>query len=146
MASSRLMVDKPPFVDLHSLLNRVTLSFLEEVDTELLSWPSCDVEAVLGRDDISWKKGSKFYKGLYTCTCYNGFLLAVSSWKLQLREPLFKEKGHFFWVPKTGFTHLFRGHFGNQNVTDYKEAWFFKCILITSMEAFTNRTTSLKLM
>ena len=53
MASSRLMVDKPPFVDLHSLLNRVTLSFPKEVDTELLSWPSCDVEAVLGKDDIS---------------------------------------------------------------------------------------------
>ena len=44
------MVDKPPFVDLHSLLNRVTLNFLEEVDPELLSWSSCDVEAVLGMD------------------------------------------------------------------------------------------------
>ena len=44
------MVDKPPFVDLHSLLNRVTLNFLEEVDPELLSWSSCDVEAVLGKD------------------------------------------------------------------------------------------------
>ena len=53
MASSRLMVDKPPLVDLHSLLKRVTLNFLEEVDPELLSWPSCDVEAVLGMDDIS---------------------------------------------------------------------------------------------
>ena len=50
MASSRLMVDKPPFVDLHSLLNRVILNFLEEVDPELLS---CDVEAVLGKDDKS---------------------------------------------------------------------------------------------
>ena len=47
------MVDKPPFVDLHSLLNRVTFNFLEEVDPELLSWSSCDVEAVLGRDDKS---------------------------------------------------------------------------------------------
>ena len=47
------MVDKPPFVDLHSLLNRVTLNFLEEVDPELLSWSSCDVEAVLGKDDKS---------------------------------------------------------------------------------------------
>ena len=56
MASSRLMVDKPPFVDLHSLLNRVTLNFLEEVDSELLSWTSCDVEAVLGKDDNSYKK------------------------------------------------------------------------------------------
>ena len=53
MASSRLTVDKPPFVDLHSLLNRVTLNFLEEVDPELLSWSSCDVEAVLGKDDKS---------------------------------------------------------------------------------------------
>ena len=44
------MVDKPPFVDLHSLLKRVTLNFLEEVDPELLSWSSCDVEAVLGMD------------------------------------------------------------------------------------------------
>ena len=44
------MVDKPPFVDLHSLLNRVTLNFLEDVDLELLSWSSCDVETVLGKD------------------------------------------------------------------------------------------------
>ena len=47
------MVDKPPFVDLHSLLNRVTLNILEEVDSELLSWSFCDVEAVLGKDDNS---------------------------------------------------------------------------------------------
>ena len=47
------MVDKPPFVDLHSLLNRVTLNFLEEVDPELFSWSSCDVEAVLGKDEKS---------------------------------------------------------------------------------------------
>ena len=47
------MVDKPPFVDLHSLLNRVTFNFLEEVDPELLSWSSSDVEAVLGKDDKS---------------------------------------------------------------------------------------------
>ena len=47
------MVDKPPFVDLHSLLNRVTLNFPEEVDPELLSWSSCDVEAVLGKDGKS---------------------------------------------------------------------------------------------
>ena len=47
------MVDKPPFVDLHSLLNRVTLNFLEEVDPESVSWSSCDVEAVLGKDDKS---------------------------------------------------------------------------------------------
>ena len=53
MANSRLMVDAPPFVDLHSLLNRVTFNFLEEVDPKLLSWSSCDVEAVLGEDDKS---------------------------------------------------------------------------------------------
>ena len=53
MASSRLMVDKPPFVDLHSLLKRVTFNFLEEVDPELFSWSSRDVEAVLGKDDNS---------------------------------------------------------------------------------------------
>ena len=47
------MVDKPPFVDLHSLLNRVTLNFLEEVDPESISWSSRDVEAVLGKDDKS---------------------------------------------------------------------------------------------
>ena len=47
------MVDKPPFVDLHSLLNRVTFNCLEEEDPELFSWSSCDVEAVLGRDDNS---------------------------------------------------------------------------------------------
>ena len=59
------MVDKPPFVDLHSLLNRVTLNFLEEVDSEFLSWSSCDVEAVLGKDDNSYKKsGINLFKGL----------------------------------------------------------------------------------
>ena len=47
------MVDEAPFVDLHSLLNRVTLSFLEEVDPEILSWPPSDVEAVPGKDDKS---------------------------------------------------------------------------------------------
>ena len=47
------MVDKPPFVDLHSLLSRVTLNFLEEEDPELFSRSSCDVEAVLGKDDNS---------------------------------------------------------------------------------------------
>ena len=47
------MVDKPPFVDLNSLLNRVTLNFLEEVDLGKVSWSSCDVEAVLGKDDKS---------------------------------------------------------------------------------------------
>ena len=47
------MVDKPPFDDLHSLLNRVTLNFGAEVDPELLSWSSCDVEAVLGKDHKS---------------------------------------------------------------------------------------------
>ena len=47
------MVDKPPFVDLHSLLNRVTLNFWEEVDPELFSWSSRDVEAVLGKDEKS---------------------------------------------------------------------------------------------
>ena len=53
MASSRLMVDKSPFVDPHSLLNRVILNFLEEVDPELISWSFCDVEAVLGKGDKS---------------------------------------------------------------------------------------------
>ena len=53
MASSRLMVDKPPFVDLHSLLKRVTFNFLKESLVELLSWPPCDVEAMLGKDGKS---------------------------------------------------------------------------------------------
>ena len=53
MASSRLIVDKPPFVELHSLLNRVTLNFLEEMDPEILSWPPSDVELVPGKDDKS---------------------------------------------------------------------------------------------
>ena len=47
------MVDKPPFFDLHSLLNSVTLNFLEEVDPDMLSRSSCDVEAVLGKKDKS---------------------------------------------------------------------------------------------
>ena len=47
------MVDKPPFVDLHSLLNSVTLNFLGEVDPDMLSRSSCDVEAVLGKKDKS---------------------------------------------------------------------------------------------
>ena len=51
----KLSVDgcKPPFVDLHSLLNSVTLNFLEEVDPDMLSRSSCDVEAVLGKKDKS---------------------------------------------------------------------------------------------
>jgi len=47
------MVDKPPFVDLHSPLNSVTLNFLKEVDPDMLSRSSCDVEAVLGKNDKS---------------------------------------------------------------------------------------------
>ena len=47
------MVDTPPFIDLHSMLNRVTFNFLEEVDPESLSLSSCDVEAVVGKDDKS---------------------------------------------------------------------------------------------
>ena len=47
------MVDKPPFVDLHSLLNRVTLNLQEEVNSKLLSWSSCDVRVVLRRDEKS---------------------------------------------------------------------------------------------
>ena len=74
------MVDKPPFVDLHSLLNRVTLNFLEEVDSELLSWTSCDVEAVLGKDDNSYKKiksGTNILKGLLNANLRSGSILAV---------------------------------------------------------------------
>ena len=47
------MVDKPPFVDLHSVLNRVTLNLQEEVNPELLSWPPSEVETVQGKDDRS---------------------------------------------------------------------------------------------
>ena len=47
------MVETSPFVELHSLLNRVTFNFLEEVDPELLSLSSCDIEAVLGKDEKS---------------------------------------------------------------------------------------------
>ena len=31
----------------------ILFTTLEEVDSELLSWSSCDVEAVLGKDDKS---------------------------------------------------------------------------------------------
>ena len=52
MASSLLMVDKPPFVDLHSLLNRVTLNVLCEDKLGVpSSRPSCDVEAMLREED-----------------------------------------------------------------------------------------------
>ena len=34
MASSRLIVDSPPLVDPHSILRRVTFSFLLEVEIE----------------------------------------------------------------------------------------------------------------
>ena len=47
------MVDKCLFVDLHSLLNSVTLNLLEEVDPDMLSRSSCDVDAVLGKNDKS---------------------------------------------------------------------------------------------
>ena len=52
------MVDKRLFVDLHSLLNSVTLNFLEEVDPDMLSRSSCDVEAVLGKNDNPKRKSS----------------------------------------------------------------------------------------
>ena len=62
-------------------------------------------------------------------------------------------KGHFYLRKRDTFFRsrnqdlpLFRGHISNQNVTDQKEVGFFKCVLITVMEAFTNRTISLKLM
>ena len=62
-------------------------------------------------------------------------------------------KGHLYLRKRDTFSRsrnqdlpLFRGHLINQNVTDHKEVCFFKCILITIMEAFTNRTISLKLM
>ena len=52
MASSLLMVDKPPFVDRHSLLNRVTFSVPLEAKVDPLSRHSCDVEAdVLGKEE-----------------------------------------------------------------------------------------------
>jgi len=38
-------------VDLHSLLNRVTLSVLLEAELFPLSGPSCDVEAALGKEE-----------------------------------------------------------------------------------------------
>ena len=47
------MVNEPFFVDLYSLLNSVTRNLLEEVDPDMLSWSSCDVEAVLGKNDKS---------------------------------------------------------------------------------------------
>ena len=51
MASSLLMVDRPPFVDLHSLLNRVTLSVWLDDELAPLSRPSCDVEAALEKEE-----------------------------------------------------------------------------------------------
>jgi len=51
MASSLLMVDRPPFVDLHSLLNRVTLSVRLDDELAPLSWPSCDVEVALEKEE-----------------------------------------------------------------------------------------------
>ena len=51
MASSLLMVDRPPFVDLHSLLNRVTLSVWLDDELAPLSRPSCDVEVALEKEE-----------------------------------------------------------------------------------------------
>jgi len=46
------MVDKPPFVDFHSLLNNVTFKDLLEAEVEASSsGPSCDVEATLQEAD-----------------------------------------------------------------------------------------------
>jgi len=51
MASILLMVDKPPFVDPHSLPSRATLSFLFGARPDLLLSPSCDAEnGVLEKD------------------------------------------------------------------------------------------------
>jgi len=42
------MVDKPPFLDFHSLLNKVTFNVLLEAEVGVSSSrPSCDVEATL---------------------------------------------------------------------------------------------------
>ena len=46
------MVDKPPFVDFHSLLNNVTFKVLSEAEVEASSSGStCDVEATLEKAD-----------------------------------------------------------------------------------------------
>ena len=50
MASCLITADRPPFVDPHSLLNRVTLSVrLDELAP--LPRPSCDVEAALEKEE-----------------------------------------------------------------------------------------------
>jgi len=46
------MVDTPPFVDFHSLLNNVTFKVLLEAEVEASSSASiCDVEATLEKAD-----------------------------------------------------------------------------------------------
>jgi len=45
------MVDRPPFVDPHSLLNKVTLKRRPEVKLAPFSRPPCEVVAVLGKEE-----------------------------------------------------------------------------------------------
>ena len=68
MASSLLRVDKPPFVDFHSLLKRVTLSFLLGAWPVLLSWPPCNAQdEVLGKEGLCNKHNIKLILAtLYT--------------------------------------------------------------------------------
>ena len=50
--ASSLLIDQPPFVDFHSLLNKVTFKvLLEAVVGVSSSRPSCDVEATLPKAD-----------------------------------------------------------------------------------------------
>ena len=51
--------------------------------------------------------------------------------------PLFRGKGHFFWVPKPGFKLHLGDTLTTQNVTDPNRVDKIKCTLITMITAIT---------
>ena len=66
MASSLLMVDRPPFVDRHSLLKRVTFrAETGDWPVKRLSWASCDVaHEVLGKLPSWYEHYNNYYSYL----------------------------------------------------------------------------------
>ena len=72
------MVDKPPFVDFHSLLNKVTFTVLLEPEVGVSSSrPSCDVEAMLQKADSYTQKIQKLSDAAATLSSKPGLNLSV---------------------------------------------------------------------
>ena len=69
------------------------------------------------------------------------FTVELLLWYTSIQETTpIRVKGHFFWVPKTGFLSPFSDTLVFKK---WKRVDIFKCTLITILEAFTNWTISL---